>query len=408
MAVQESVTVQVAGTAAQSPSALQTQPSPNSSSQVTSGVTQIQIGCISECFGTTTTNASAGAFTQQLLSYLNSLQPSCGSSTTQPTPATFESVVDEVACQAQAAQSAAIQTEVASQSAITVQVTDAAPASQPPVPTSVAQTQQGTWQLQIGCVFYCVDTQQVQQAQQSITIIHVQTGPSGSNPGEVDVTDQIIWQVQVGCIAWCYDATQVQVITGQSTVIVDEGPAPASPPPPPPPTSPPPSSPPPTPAPDPPAAAQPTGAAAGLLTATSSASPPVESPSQATSSPLRRVRLFRAVAWVGASVSTLTTPMVAVARVREATAAVAPARTSGTQTVVADLSVAAVAREHARRSSHSASQPDTKHPVRVAEALAAEPRVPNDLPIVALVLAAAAVVIALAAIWTQVATRPEH
>ncbi len=405
--------MQVAGTAAQSPSALQTQPSPNSSSQVTSSVTQIQIGCITECFGTTTTNASAGAFTQQLLSYLNSLQPSCGSSTTQPTPATFDSVVDEVACQIQAAQGAATQTEVASQSATTVQVTDATPASQPPVPTSVAESQQGTWQLQIGCVFYCVDTQQVQQAQQSITIIHVQTGQSGPNPGEVDVTDQIIWQVQVGCIAWCYDATQVQVITGQSTVIVDEVPAPASPPPPPPPTSPPPtspppSSPPPTPAPDPPAPPQPTGAAAGQSSATTSASPPVESPSQATSSPVRRVRLFRAAPWVGASVSTLTTPMVAVARVREATAAVVPARISRTQTVVADLSVAAVAHEHARRSPHSASQPQMKRPVRVAEALAAEPRVPNDLPVVALLLAAAAAVIALAAIWTRVATRPER
>ena len=51
---------------------------------------------------------------------------------------------------------------------------DAATVSQAPTPQSVTETEQQTWQLQIGCVFYCVDTQQVQQAQQSITIINVQ------------------------------------------------------------------------------------------------------------------------------------------------------------------------------------------------------------------------------------------
>ena len=405
VAVQESVTVQVAGTAAQSATALQTVPSPSASSQVMSSVTQIQIGCFSECFGTTTTNAPTAALTRQFLAYLNSLQPACGSSTSEPTPATLDSVVDQVACQVQAAQTAATQTEVASQSATTVQVVGAAPASQPPTPPSVAQTQQGTWQLQIGCVFYCVDTQQVQQAQQSITIINVQADPSGSNPGAIDVTDQIIWQVQVGCVAWCYDETQVQVVTGQSTVIVDETPAPASPPPLPPPTSPPPTSPPPTPAPDPPAPAQQTGPVAGQPTAGASASPPVAGPPQTASPPARQVRLFGSVAAAGASLSVFTAPVARVTRFPEATVGVAPAGTWYAPTVAVHLSIAAAAHLHVRRSRHPAAQTQVDRPARVAEALAAAPGAPNDVPVVALVLAAAVALLVLAAVWTQTSAK---
>jgi len=408
VAVQESVTVQVAGSVAQSATALQTVPSPSASSQLMSSVTQIQIGCFSECFGTTTTNAPTAALTQQFLAYLNSLQPVCGSSTSEPTAATLDSVVDQVACQVQAAQTAATQTEVASQSATTVQVVGAAPASEPPTPPSVAQTQQGTWQLQIGCVFYCVDTQQVQQAQQSITIINVPGDPSGSNPGAIDVTDQIIWQVQVGCVAWCYDATQVQVVTGQSTVIVDETPAPASPPPPPPPTSPPPTSPPPTPAPDPPAPAQQTGPVAGQPTAGASASALVAGPPQTASPPVRKARLFGSVAAAGASLSVLTAPVARVTRVTrvpEATVAGAPAGTWYAPTVAVHLSIAAASHPHVRRSRHPAARPQVDRPARVAEALAAAPGAPNDVPVVALVLAAAVALLVLAAVWTQTSAR---
>ena len=405
VAVQESVTVQVAGTAAQSATALQTLPSPGASSEVMSSVTQIQIGCFSQCFGTTTTNAPTAALTQQFLAYLNSLQPACGSSTSEPTPATLGSVVDQIACQVQAAQTAATQTEVASQSATTVQVAGAAPASQPPTPPSVAQTQQGTWQLQIGCVFYCVDTQQVQQALQSLTIINVQADPSGSNPGAIDVTDQIIWQVQVGCVAWCYDATQVQVVTGQSTVIVEASPAPASPPPPPSPTSPPPTSPPPTPAPDPPAPAQQTGPVAGQATAGASASPPVAGPPRTASPPVRPVRLFRSVAAAGASVFMFTAPVAPVTRVPEATVAVAPAGTWYAPTLAVHLSIAAASHPHVRRSRHPATQPQVDRPARVAEALSAAPGAPNDVPVVALVLAAAVALLVLAAVWTQTSAK---
>ena len=404
MADQESVTVQVAGTGAQSATVLETQQSPNSSSQVTSSVTQIQIGCIVECFGTTTTDPSTAAFIQQFLSDLNSLQPTCGSSTLQPVSATEQSIIDLVACQVQDAQTIAAQTQVASQSATTVQVSDPTPVPQPPAPSSVAQAQQGTWQLQIGCVFHCVDTQQVQQAQQSITIIQVQTGAPGSGPGVVDATDQIIWQVQIGCVAWCYDATQVQLVTGQSTVIVDQSPAPASPPPPvpdpPPPTSPA------APSTGQPPPAQPTEPTAGQATVTASPSSPVEGPPERTTPRARPVRLLRMVSSAGGSGSRLSALVATVARVRESAATVVPPSTRGTSTVGTHALVAAVAYPSSARSRHLAARPHLDRPVRVAEAVAADPRRSASLPVVALLLVAAAALILLAAVWTHAAARP--
>jgi hypothetical protein len=402
----------------QAATGLEAQPSPNSTSQVTRNVTQIQIGCISECFGTTTKDPSTAALTQQFLAALSSVQPTCGSSSPQPTPATDVSVVDEVACQVQDAQATATQTQVASQSATTVQVSNPAPVSEPRAPRSIAQAQQGTWQLQIGCVFYCVDTQQVQQAQQSITIVQVQTVPSGSNPGAVDVTDQTVWQVQIGCIAWCYDATQVQVVTGQRTVIVDRSAPPASAPPPPlQPNPPPPSGPPPPTAPAPgspgpaqqpaPVPVKPTGTTSPSPVATStspvptSLSPPIDVAPEPTNSFARHVRLLRAVAEAGSIVSTVSavsTATAPVARVREATPAVALAPVWGTPTVTVRVSIAADAHANVRPSRHSVAQPKIADPVRVARVLAAEPTASHDSPAVVLALAAAAAALVFAAI----------
>ena len=396
--------MQVAGTAAQSATGLETPPSPSSSSQVTSSVTQIQIGCISECFGTTTTNAATAALIQQFLSDFNSLQPACGSSTTEPTAATLESVVDQVACQVQDAETGATQNQVASQSSATVQVSDSAPASQPPAPPASAQTEQGTWQLQIGCVFYCTGTEQLQQAQQSITIINVQAGLSGSNPSSVDVTTQIVWQLQIGCVAWCYDATQVQV-AGQSTVIVDESPSPPSPPPPAPaPADPTPA----TPTPDVAGPAPQAGPVAGPPTATASGASSVGGSPPGMVPPVRRVRLFKAVSLVGGSVSAWIMPVGTVAQVQQAIIAPLPMAASSAPTMSDHVSVQAVSQPHARRSSRLAAGPHADHPVLVAEALAPDPRVPTDVPVVQLLVAAAAALLALAAVWTQLAAKSKR
>jgi hypothetical protein len=90
-------------------------------------------------------------------------------------------------------------------------------------PAAVNQTSQGIWQLQIGCLFDCTGTQQLQQATQSNTTLQAVAGS-----GAVDNTvTQVIWQLQIGCLFWCYDAVEVQTATGtDSTIVITPGPAP--------------------------------------------------------------------------------------------------------------------------------------------------------------------------------------
>jgi hypothetical protein len=246
-------------------SELETPPAPAPAPQVTSTTTQIQLGCLSQCFGTTTTDPSTAALTQSVLSELSSLVPPSGSIGLQATPATEQSTVDQVACQLQngagtvgaAVPNAAstpgaqvpngpgtpgMQVQRAAQSSTTVQIMkvvsslpayldSGSPGSQPPPVQAADQTRQQTWQLQVGCLFYCVDSQQVQQAQQSVTIVQMVAeppGPAGAGSGStVDVVDQTIWQLQVGCLAWCYDSTQSQQASSEVTITVPGGPPPS-------------------------------------------------------------------------------------------------------------------------------------------------------------------------------------
>jgi hypothetical protein len=159
---------------------------------------------------------------QQILAELNSLVPPTASTSTQPPPGIDQAVIDQVSCQVQTGGPApGTQVQSATQTSTTVQLIDLSSGSQP---TSVDQTEQQTWQLQIGCLLYCTETQQVQQAQQAITTIHVLVGqpgsPTSSTTGAAGTVSQVIWQLQIGCIAWCYDATQVQDATSETTVIV--------------------------------------------------------------------------------------------------------------------------------------------------------------------------------------------
>jgi hypothetical protein len=76
--------------------------------------------------------------------------------------------------------------------------------------------------------------------------------------------------------------------------------------------------------------------------------------------------------------------------------------------VAVHLSGGAIARPQARRSLPSSARGHGSGPVPVAEALAAEPRVSDELAVVPLMLAVALAFLALAAFWTQVRTRPER
>lgn len=214
--------MQSAGTAGTEAHVLETPPAPDGAPQTTSTITQIQLGCLTHCFGTTTADPSTAALTQLVLSQLGSLLPPSGSGTAQPAPGTEQNVVTQVSCQTQVGGAEVTQVQIASQTNATVQVVLSSVASVASSdPAAVDQTQQQTWQLQVGCLFYCVDSQQVQQAQQSTTTIQIVAG----GPGGATVR-QTIWQVQIGCLAWCWNSTQVQQASSQSTITVLASPPP--------------------------------------------------------------------------------------------------------------------------------------------------------------------------------------
>jgi hypothetical protein len=234
-ASQSNSTLQSVGSAVSLASLLLTQPASAAPSQSTGGITQIQLGCLAQCFGTTTTDPSTAAITQLILTQLGSLIPPSGSSALQPAPATELNVVTQTSCQTQVGGSDTAQVQDASQTNATVQIVSSVSASTgSPVPETVDQTQQQTWQLQIGCLFYCVSSKQVQQAQQSTTTIQIIAAAPGASdpPGgtAVAVVQQSIWQMQIGCLVWCWDSTQLQQASTQSTLSVvaapPSGPAP--------------------------------------------------------------------------------------------------------------------------------------------------------------------------------------
>jgi hypothetical protein len=281
-------------------------------SQATSTITQIQLGCISQCPGTgaITEPAVLASYQQTLEQLLLAIAPSfpvLGS-----TPAADQNAVVQTSEQWQGGQGPVLaQTEAASQLNTTVQIGAGASslagelqaalglleammkgvagsltASGSPSPTAgqaanlaapplgsttgatgdqtppgpagpalgvagnqaaaglseadaaeaVNQAAQGIWQLQIGCIFFCVETQQYQQAVQANTTIEVVTLPPGSSaetsPAVVNLATQLIWQVQIGCLFSCEDTTQQQTAASQNAMLVIASQTPQTPPPP--------------------------------------------------------------------------------------------------------------------------------------------------------------------------------
>ena len=239
-ATQSATNLQTVGASAEQAGQLEA-PAPATTSQPSATITQMQIGCLAQCFGTTTTSTTPQPVAEQILAALSSLVP-LTSTGPQTVPGVDQTVIDQVSCQVQTGEPApGSEAQTATQTSTTVQLIYSSSGSQP---TSVGETDQQTWQLQIGCLFYCTDTQQIQQAQQTIATIQVVVGPPGSSTlpttGAAGAVSQVIWQLQIGCIAWCYDATQVQDATSQTTVTVIVPVPPAAPSPPSPPPSPPP------------------------------------------------------------------------------------------------------------------------------------------------------------------------
>src|SRR5262249_4838914 len=187
-------------------------------------LTQIQLGCISHCFGTTsrTPPQAPRPTLQQLRDRIAQAMPSL-----HDVPAAEQNAVAQTSHQWQYGSGLGRgQTQTASQLSTTAQSHDlllagaARSALGDHVSELVNQTEQGIWQLQIGCLAFCSETRQIQQAEQSNTTMHsAGTGRDSSSyplTSSVNITSQTVWQVQVGCLTWCFDTEQQQTASSEN------------------------------------------------------------------------------------------------------------------------------------------------------------------------------------------------
>ena len=202
-------------------------------SQGSANATQIQVGCSHDCSGTsldTTLQAiSPGALSQFLAAVGSQTLPG-----KPPVAPGAQSGVQQTSQQTQ--QGGSDQFQAASQVSTTVQ--NLVPQAVAETVQAVNQTTQTIVQVQIGCLFYCTDTHQTQQASQTNTAVQVvaqgiadATAPVAT---AVNIVNQFVWQLQIGCLAWCSDTTQEQSASQSNGVVVIPGPASQDPSPPPP------------------------------------------------------------------------------------------------------------------------------------------------------------------------------
>ena len=241
-AEQQNVTVQVVEGVPQVVTAVGTQAGAGEPSQITTSITQIQVGCLLFCFGATTTSAAISQGIQQTLGELLSLAlAGTGLPSQQAAPAAEQNIVNQTAYQWQLGQgTTGVQTQSASQTNNTVQVVASLSAalqaavgsSDPSAAGIMNQTEQGIWQLQIGCLIFCAQTQQYQQAEQANTTTQVLIPAPGSTAATtaaaVNSAAQVIWQMQIGCLLWCVDATEQQTAASNQTTLVAIGDSPTT------------------------------------------------------------------------------------------------------------------------------------------------------------------------------------
>jgi hypothetical protein len=94
---------------------------------------------------------------------------------------------------------------------------------------SVAHNQskviQAVWQVQHGCRIHCYGTSQIQRSEQvsqttqSATAVSGESGGGGSSATAVNEssTIQFVWQMQIGCVAFCFDTSQTQEASQHSS-----------------------------------------------------------------------------------------------------------------------------------------------------------------------------------------------
>ena len=256
-------------------------PGPAAVSQISSTITQTQLGCRLHCFDGGTISSPPGgpgagplppglAALQQLLSnpavlqqlladpaglqqllsgggglgrLLAVLTPGqqlvswvvpVATPAADPVPGAEQNSVGQTAYQTQiGGPGTAAQTQIALQVNATVQLGSppAAPASggDGGDATGVNQAMQGILQLQVGCIFYCVGTQQNQQASQSDVLIEASGTGAGATVTVVNSVVMRIWQLQIGCLFWCNGTVELQSAVGSATTVTLPQTVPATP-----------------------------------------------------------------------------------------------------------------------------------------------------------------------------------
>jgi hypothetical protein len=187
-----------------------------------SEVRQIQIGCLAHCFGTTTTTTdpSIAGYRDALERILRELATGLAGLGSRPAIAT--NTVQQSSYQSQSgAAEASAQSQGVSQVGDSAQLLDAgAEAVRGQSREVFNQTTQGIWQLQIGCLIFCHQTTQYQQAEQDNRTTQTASASApvagGSVAAAANVTAQLIWQAQVGCMFWCYDASEQQIASSHN------------------------------------------------------------------------------------------------------------------------------------------------------------------------------------------------
>ncbi len=179
------------------------------------GVTEVQVGCLAHCYGTTTLDTS-GLTLAQIEQLLGELQVPSPPEVT-PAPGGEQNTTQQASAQSENGDGH--QSQIASQTNGTGQVVitpEGAPADGGTGLAAVNQTAQGIVQLQVGCIFYCSGTRQTQQAQQSNATVQ---SVDSAGAGAANTVSRVVWQVQLGCMAWCYDAAETQTATGSDSSV---------------------------------------------------------------------------------------------------------------------------------------------------------------------------------------------
>jgi hypothetical protein len=202
--------------------------------QTTTTLVQLQIGCLAQCIGATTTGSAPLAYYEQglreLMAELMAALPSL-----DVAPASDQNATEQTISQQQYGEGSPLeQVERASDVNTTLQIDELSAAlvgdleqalasAEADADQAVNQTEQEIWQLQIGCLMFCVETQQYQLAVQSNTTSQTGAPTEGSSPEAVPVvandTDELVWQVQIGCIYECVDTTEQQTAPSGYTVL---------------------------------------------------------------------------------------------------------------------------------------------------------------------------------------------